>query len=243
TRLNIFFGENSVYAKNADFPDWTGRDMLWNPTDAFLANGAPNNIPFSLDYYAYLVGGQHWVYVMRTAYDEGVELRNRLTPEFSASPVAKVQQISKIAWTAMLQLAPGYRMNTLNDGLIPNETTFKLRVGNKYQTWYEDGNGKKLTGHPVYRFKIEGREAKQLVDVQIDNALDSIKMVPNPYYGYSQYESSQFSNIVKITNLPAKCTITIYSLDGKFIRQYQRDEQYGAYQQISPALEWDLKNN
>ncbi|MEO6039483.1 MAG: hypothetical protein ABIQ93_13805, partial [Saprospiraceae bacterium] len=248
TRLNIFFGENSAYAKSDEHPDFTGRDMLWDPTDAFVTDPLGNipisSIPpFSLDYYQYLVGGQHWIYVMRTPYDEGVELRNRLTPEFASNAVAKVQQISKIAWTAMLQLAPGYNMNSLNEGLIPNETTIKLRVGNRYQNWYNDNDNKKLTGHPVYRFKIEGREAKQLAAEQIDNSLDSIKMVPNPYYGYSQYESSQFSNIVKITNLPAKCTVTIYSLDGKFIRQYQRDEQYGTYQQITPALEWDLKNS
>ena len=68
-------------------------------------------------------------------------------------------------------------------------------------------------------------------------------MVPNPYYGFSQYETSQFSNVIKITNLPAKCTVTIYSLDGKFIRQYRRDEVYAPYKQITPDLEWDLKNN
>ncbi|HMX41444.1 MAG TPA: hypothetical protein PKD78_14005, partial [Saprospiraceae bacterium] len=70
-----------------------------------------------------------------------------------------------------------------------------------------------------------------------------IKVVPNPYYGYSQYEINQFSNIVKITNLPAKCKVTIYSMDGKFIRQYNRDEVYRPYNQITPALEWDLKNS
>ena len=76
--------------------------------------------------------------------------------------------------------------------------------------------------------------------------------MPNPYYGYSSYEISQFSNIVKITNLPPKADITIYSLDGKFIRQYNRDEagipvlgdNRGIEQtQITPALEWDLKNS
>jgi len=242
TRLNIFFGENSVYRKSDANPDWTGRDMLFNPTNAFLTNGNIVDDGLPRDYYEYLVGGQHWIYVTRTPYDENRELRNRLTPEFAASAVAKVQQIGRIAWTGMLQLAPGARMNSLNEGLIPNETTIKLRVGNRYQPWYEDGNSKKLTGHPVYRFKIEGREAKPLESAQVESALDSIKMVPNPYYGYSQYESSQFSNIVKITNLPSKCRVTIYSLDGKFIRQYNRDEQYGTYQQITPALEWDLKN-
>jgi len=84
--------------------------------------------------------------------------------------------------------------------------------------------------------------------------LDNINVVPNPYYGYSAYEISQFSNTVKITNLPAQSVVTIYSLDGKFIRQYNRNESgvnVNAIRpssgitttQVSPALEWDLKNS
>jgi hypothetical protein len=55
---------------------------------------------------------------------------------------------------------------------------------------------------------------------------------------------------VKVTNLPAKCIVTIHSLDGKFIRQYNRDEQPTAPNgsgtpgnQIIPDIEWDLKNS
>jgi hypothetical protein len=80
-----------------------------------------------------------------------------------------------------------------------------------------------------------------------ETALDLINVVPNPYYAYSAYETRRFDNIVKITNVPAKCTITIYSLDGKFIRQYDRDENPGVVsgalnEQVSTSVEWDLKN-
>ena len=81
----------------------------------------------------------------------------------------------------------------------------------------------------------------------------AINAVPNPYYGYSPYETSQFSTTVKITNLPAVCTVTIYSLDGKFIRQYKRNEVRTPIDtrsnpallssQIVPDLEWDIKNS
>ena len=240
TRLNVFFGENSTLDKAID-PNFTGRDMLWNPTSQTLRNPNPAN------YFDFVGGGQHWVYVTYTPYDECEALRRRWTPELfasaSAATVAKGPQIRNIAWTSLIQLAPGVQMKSLKDGLIPNETTVKLRVGNKYQTWFNDADGGKRSGNPKYRFKIEGKAAKDRDAVQVENALDSIKMVPNPYYGFSQYETSQFSNIVKITNLPAKCTVTIYSLDGKFIRQYNRDESYRTYNQVSPAIEWDLKNN
>ncbi len=238
-RLNIFFGENSAYSKDLS-PSYTGRDMMWNPTGQVLRD---ENAQQVTSLYDFLLGGQHWVYVMNTPYDECEAARRRFTPELNTNPgQAKVLQIRNIAWAGMLQVAPGSQMKSLREGLIPNDATIKLRVDNPYQTWYQDDNAGKKTGHPKYQFRIQGSQSTGLSDVAVENALDSIKVVPNPYYGFSQYETSQFTNTVKITNLPGKCTVTIYSLDGKFIRQYQRNEVYAPYQQISDALEWDLKN-
>ncbi|MFT7452784.1 MAG: hypothetical protein ACI9VN_003520, partial [Patescibacteria group bacterium] len=109
-------------------------------------------------------------------------------------------------------------------------------------------------GNPSYLFNTRGLGPTEVTsDEEKDTALDAISVVPNPYYGFSDYETDQFSNIVKITNLPAKATITIYSLEGKFIRQYVRDEQEMSTvgesnpsvrnRQYLPDLEWDLKNN
>ncbi|MCC6460839.1 MAG: hypothetical protein IT260_10245 [Saprospiraceae bacterium] len=235
-RLNIFFGENSCYTDVLD-PLYTGRDMLWNPTDQFTRD----NPRF---YYDLVLGGQHWVYVMNSNYDGCESARKRFTPELNPNPaIAKVSEIKKIAWAGMLQLAPDFKMKSLKDGLIPNDVVFKLRTNKPYDTWSNDDDGNKKTGHPLYQFKIQNKAAIALDRVQVENALDSVKVVPNPYYGYSQYETSQFTNTVKITNLPAKCTVTIYSLDGKFIRQYKREEVYKPYQQIAPDLEWDLRNS
>jgi hypothetical protein len=68
------------------------------------------------------------------------------------------------------------------------------------------------------------------------SALDTIKVIPNPYYAYSGYERNQVDNRIKIANLPKKCIVTIYSLDGTLIRRYDRDDD------SSTSLEWDLKN-
>jgi len=245
-RLNIFFGENSVY-DNAIDPDFTGRDMLFNPTNQLFRGGDFGS------FYNFTIGGQHYVYVTSTSYDGCEALRSRLMPEFATNQgntgIYKVARMPDIAWAGMLQLTPTgigtpvVKMPALGNGptgLIPNDLRIKVRVDNPYQTWY--GPDGKKTAYPKYQFKLENREPKRLEGATIANMLDSIKVVPNPYYGYSQYEVNQFSNIVKITNLPGKCTVTIYSMDGKFIRQYRRDEQYSAYNQISPAIEWDLKN-
>ncbi|MEY3194132.1 MAG: hypothetical protein RIQ78_228 [Bacteroidota bacterium] len=243
-RLNVFFGENSCYSKDVD-PTYTGRDMTWNPTGAFLREGfefGPNSRP---EYYDVLAGGQHWVYVTNTSYDECAYLRWGFSPELQSSPTAKLARIKNIAWAGMILGNAAFPLRSYADGIIPrdNDVIVKLRVDNPYQTWYNDNDENKKTGHPRYQFKIEGRGRADLSAVQIENVLDSVKVIPNPYYGFSQYETSQFTQTVKISNLPGKCKVTIYSLDGKFIRQYNRNEQYEAYNQIAPDLEWDLKNS
>lgn len=71
------------------------------------------------------------------------------------------------------------------------------------------------------------------------NALDLINVVPNPYYAYSSYEKTTLDNIVKITNLPAKCTVSIYTLNGNLVRRFKKDDS-GA--EAKTSLDWDLKN-
>jgi len=89
------------------------------------------------------------------------------------------------------------------------------------------------------------------------SALDLIKIVPNPYYGSSAYETNnRTENKIKITNLPNKCTIKIFSMNGTLIRTIKRDVsgqedltigKAGTGQDIiqgkrSASVDWDLKN-
>jgi hypothetical protein len=64
--------------------------------------------------------------------------------------------------------------------------------------------------------------------------LDDIRVVPNPYYGRSSYELDQFNRVVKFTNLPAACTVRIFSLSGVKIRTLEKNDPN------SSILEWDL---
>jgi hypothetical protein len=91
------------------------------------------------------------------------------------------------------------------------------------------------------------------------SALDLMRIVPNPYYAYSDYEVTESDNIIKIINIPARCAIRIYSLDGRLVRDFKTDQVYGDVvrngkarlgeygnasieNQITTSLEWDLKN-
>jgi hypothetical protein len=145
---------------------------------------------------------------------------------------------------------PTINLLPLNDGLIPNDVTIKLRVDNPYQKAIGTGL---YNGYPTYQFELQGVTAQDITEAQIPDALAKINVVPNPYLAYSEYETSSFDNRVKITNLPAQCVVTIYSLDGRFIRQFTRNEEALqlsppranppiAETQIVPDLEWNLKN-
>ncbi|MCP4122816.1 MAG: hypothetical protein GY751_13780 [Bacteroidetes bacterium] len=255
-RLNIFFGENSWFSCEMfkqvfgdtittcqvfddPYNRGVGGDMMWNPTSQLSVVGNP-------DIYRFITGGQHFIYVTKTPYDECALFRDRLKP--SASPLTKIKAIKEITWAGFPMIEEEKELLSYQEGLIPEDLVIKLRVDNPFEVY--EGTGE-LKGYPTYRFTFEGVAPTELNSEEIETALDMINVVPNPYYGYSAYEVSQFTNTVKITNLPAKCTVTIYSLDGKFIRQYVRDEVGAkpdgvnraiANKQITPALEWDMKN-
>ena len=253
-RLNIFFGENSAY-NGTLLPDLNnGADMMYNPSSELFRFPVDQTEFFSL--YNYVTGGQHFIYVTEAPYDGCEFIRTR----FRQGPsLLKNRAMDQITWAGVVTAAPGTEMLSYADGLVPSEVVVKLRVNNPFQVerdYFPNDDADIIptgTGennfHPMYRFKIEGKQAEALAGNEIPEQLKNVNVVPNPYYGFSDYENSAIDNIIKITNLPAKCIVTIYSLDGRFIRQYNRDEQVGdptGYgtegTQILPNLEWDLKN-
>ncbi|MEO7176424.1 MAG: hypothetical protein ABIV51_10990 [Saprospiraceae bacterium] len=254
-RLNIMFGENSFYGP--DYQNYVdsfkgqpdkirGRDMMYNPSDQMFMLDLVSD-PMGPLY----LGGQHFIYVSNTGYDSCFAIHKDL---INSSQILRTKAYRSITWAAMTLMAPGKQMKSYADGLIPTETVVRLRVDSEYANSGISGINK---GNPKYRFKIEGKAAKPIDKKLIDVQLDQIGIVPNPYYAYSQYENSASSSIVKITNLPAKCVVTIYTLDGKFIRQFKRNEIRNSSNNVSgiqrndpgllntliaPDLEWDMKN-
>ena len=249
-RLNIFFGENSSYdpnifgglfTENNIKPD-VGRDMIWNPDKNLL-------IPFSntLTPENFFGGGQHYIYVSKTKYNGCATFYGNLRS--NPNDINKSRVLSQVTWVAF-PLATN--LLSYKDGLIPQQLDYKLRVNNSYKvSSLAEGRTGVNNGMPMYSIDIKEKAFTTRDNNLVNRALDSISVVPNPYYAYSAYEINEISNIVKITNLPAKCLVTIYSLDGKFIRQFNRnevrEEKKGdnrgvKYAQVTPDIEWDLKN-
>jgi hypothetical protein len=256
-RLNMMFGESSwLVGEN-------GRDMIWNPTSIITS---PN--PFSSQYY---LGGKHYIYIMNTRYDEGESMRQTMTDYFNkflcipsnppqvvdasaCTQPTRTKQIPapmdtlyrRIMWVGAFALAPGYQFKSMADGLVPGEVKIKIRVNRAYARFTVDGSN---NGFNKYAFSTEGLEPNiEQREIAI-KALDQIRVVPNPYYAYSGYEISQLDTRVRITNLPASCVVSIYTLDGVLIRRYNRavspDTSPGAPTDrvnLDNSLVWDLKN-
>ncbi len=254
-RLNIFFGENSIFDEDfvnlglIDTP--LGDDMLWNPSSQVVTPDIGFGIPTSLE--QFVVGGNHFVYVSKTEYNECADLR----PLFSSiSPVDIATALKSVTWTFIPLLPEGIELGDYSsDRVIPNELTAKIRVDMPYtvERLFDINNLLGCStegGLPVYEFDIIGQAPTELTSDESESALDNVRAVPNPYYGFSEYESSQFQTTIKITNVPPKSQITIFSLDGKFVRQFNRDEEVAVRSnpdavtntQVFPDVEWDLKN-
>ncbi len=245
-RLNIFFGENSIYSRSnfRGQPNGldtlvTGGDMMFNPV---RQDGLP--IIQGLDPVNLISGCGHIMYVTNEPYDECQAIYNAL----KSGGTTNIRSVAKkITWFSFARaLSP---MLPLSQGLVPNKAKIKLRVENPYAT-AEPGKDVH-NGYPTYEFELRGVQSETIAFEEGQSQLDAIRAVPNPYYGFSSYETGRSDNRIKITNLPNKATITIYSLDGKFIRRYERDE--GPQQideptspiqtrQVNPDLDWDLKN-
>ena len=90
--------------------------------------------------------------------------------------------------------------------------------------------------NPVYHFDTKDIIAQKQDIEAAKDAVEEINVVPNPYYGYSSYEVNQLDNRVKITNLPQKATISIFTVSGTLVRKIEKDNNLA-------SADWDLKND
>lgn len=67
------------------------------------------------------------------------------------------------------------------------------------------------------------------------NALNDIRVVPNPYYGYNVNEKSSTQRFVTFRKLPVNCTIRIYTLNGDLVKKIVKNDQ-------NSTTNWNLTN-
>ena len=246
-RLNMAFGEDSWLVSD------NGNDMKWNPTGTRYA---PSGDP--------IFGGKHYVYVFGhngdaifpssdallpnmpkdvPRYDQGKVLHDLLLAAVTAgggvggtSDAYKREVFTDAMWVNIPLLAVGH-------SLLETTVQYRIRVAKPYFKGYstsvltsaDSSMSPQNKNYPLYSFNTSDIETHKNDATIAKNALDLINIVPNPYYAYSGYEKKALENIVKITNLPEKCNISIYTLNGTLIRKYAKDDS-------KTSLDWDLKN-
>lgn len=222
-RLNIAFGEDS-WLVGAN-----GSDMIWNPTG---------------DYLGTVLGGKHYIYVYghtdyllnppmsSSAYD-GCALAYSWMRKYEETGTSSYKKYALMGamWTAM-------PIANENFEFLSTDVKIRLRVATPYYQGkgvFEYANPMN-DNLPMYQFSTN--DIRTITDdgETAENALDLIRVVPNPYYGHSYYENTQLDNTVRITNLPRKCTIKIYNVSGRLVREFTKDNG-------SSYIDWDLKNS
>jgi hypothetical protein len=226
--------------------------MLFNPTTNISnISGDP------------IFGGQHYIYIMCNtrikgpgptewldfpAYDAGVYLGHLINDMPNAY---KRYAYGSTMYVSMPLAVEGQTW-------LSNQVKIKIRAAKPYERYFSTlppaGYPDTINNnnfYPVYQFNTDviatskNNYEKQLTD------LDLINVVPNPYYAYNDYERNQLDNRIKITNLPEKCTVTIYNMSGTLIRQFKIDKSgitlprsstAGKNTDAKTSLDWDLKN-
>jgi hypothetical protein len=118
--------------------------------------------------------------------------------------------------------------------LNPNETPIEPIEGDKYQI------------STTKSFKTSDYFSYSTVPVQIDKSLAiddlaKIDVVPNPYLGAAAWERRNLNSTgrgerkIDFINLPAVCTVRIYTITGALIKTLIKDAGY-----LDGSLSWDL---
>lgn len=248
-RLNMAFGEDSFLQTE------NGNDMIWNPTSSII--NPLSSIPFP--YLDPIFGGKHYIYIFGhnsdfkyPSNDANLPNKPRSIPRYDAGKAMhemletaaklgvlgnkyKKDVFTDAMWVNIPILAP-------NAKLLDSEVKIRLRVAKPYKRGYsvdtllsDPAPAPVNDNYPMYGFNTSDLAVRKNDQEVAKTSLDLINVVPNPYYAYSAYEKNAVDNIVKITNLPKTCIITIYTLSGTLIRKYYKADD-------KTSLDWDLKN-
>lgn len=233
-RLNILFTEATW------FKNYNGDDMLWNPTPYSPFNSADIEA----------ASGRHFIIITNTTYDsckfyEPYLLDSTIQftdPQQIAGNVGGNlwdlrPAINTYAWVLFPGVDSRFAFKEYKD--IPTETRISLRVNRPYEIT-TDSSGNSV--YPIFEFSTNDLVPSKGVTEVVKNILkNEVRVVPNPFYGKSGIGLGRFEQVaqletkVKIINLPQRCTVRIFTLDGRYVRTFVKDSP-------DPEIIWDLKN-
>lgn len=144
-----------------------------------------------------------------------------------------------LIFDADYQETPRYGNNASTDTLFNKEGYLAVRLAlagplraNRMEIlvepWYPNSDV------DVFRFSAQ-QIFPSLTQDERKTQLDKVKVVPNPYWAYSVYETSYDTPVLKFTHLDRQATIRIFDLAGQLVRTLHKNDE-------SNEMSWNLRN-
>jgi hypothetical protein len=200
-----------------DYTDSTTNDRQLNVAFAEFPGYFHNSFTMSAD----SLGGKLLIYIFNSNYsDTNSFYQNPANDLFSMQGQYDIMY----TWSPKL-IAPGAWFNNGDVMYVYPYTITRPYVQGNLPLYYEF--------HTVAPLIGDINSAKET------GALSKIKVVPNPYYGFSTLDRSTSDRFVRFTNLPLNCKIKIYTLNGDLIKVIDKPNDGSLY---SSTAEWNLQN-
>jgi hypothetical protein len=119
-----------------------------------------------------------------------------------------------VTWTSAVLGCPD--RSTCNPVTGPGQDGYvTIRSGMTHEVYYANA----LTGESRFDFDLMAATLGTDIEPLSGNALDAVKVVPNPYIMYSVYEQETGTRRIMFTNLPPEGRIRIYTASGQFVQE------------------------
>ena len=161
------------------------------------------------------------------------------------------EQINFCWWdrdeNGVINVPPYERMMLVHSPYDPNTTH---APDDPMATWYFSVYDDLTTAGQIFQINIDNTlvagvdefqfttTAPKINDTELakNKFQTDIRVVPNPYYGFSYYERNPLMRIIKFINIPQKCTVRIFDLRGVLVRTMHKDDP-------SSVLVWNGKSD
>ena len=160
-------------------------------------------------------GYEDWVNLWKTDQSAAVAAARRI----AFGPPTPFVLMSLVGWNLGSVTTAGqapYRMTFPEPGTVFRISTFKP---------IREGDVVSIDTAPFSIARNQGYTQEEA---------DRIGVVPNPYYGFSEYESGNTERVARFTNLPERATIRIFTVSGTLIRTLTKDSNQRSF-------DWNLQ--
>jgi hypothetical protein len=198
--------------RNLTFNRWADVAMLRRLRDVLALGSGRDTLSVSIP-------SDHWVPGDRLFLMEDVEedstTPNGLVLGTDGQPLRRIRRAVTFTAFVLGCDTPRESCNPVRQGQ-PGATGYNpMRAGDRTRLHYYAG----VTPGTEYAFDVVPPVTGQLITALTDSMLARIRVVPNPFLMYSQYQTTVGEPRLVFTHVPPRGTLRIYTVSGQFIQQ------------------------